>query len=240
MEAEQYKNIGVPEEKIEIIPNGIDMSQYADQPSKGSFKKKFSIKDNGKIVLYLGRIHRIKGIDILVEAFANVLKKLENVKLVVVGPDDGFLGELKQLIKALKVEDDVIMPGPLYGREKLEAYVDADFYVLPSRYETFPMTVLEAVACGKPVILTEKCGVAEYFRNKVGLVVKPDSKHLEEALLELLLNREKRAIFEKNSKTVIEKFTISQIASKLEKVYEELSTMRTGFPLIQTGYSKKS
>lgn len=240
MEAEQYKNIGMPEDKIEIIPNGIDMSYYADLPSKGSFKKKFSIKGNEKIVVYLGRIHRIKGIDILVEAFANVLKKLENIKLVVVGPDDGFLGELKHLIKALKIEDDVLMPGPLYGRDKLEAYVDADVYVLPSRYETFPMSVLEAVACGKPVILTEKCGVAEYFRNKVGLVIKPDSAQLEEALFELLLNQERRAIFEKNCKTVIKKFAISQIVSKLEKVYEELSTMRPGFPLVETGYSKKS
>jgi glycosyltransferase involved in cell wall biosynthesis len=142
------------------------------------------------------------------------------------------------LIKALRVKDSVLMPGPLYGRDKLEAYVDADLYVLPSRYETFPMSVLEAVACGKPVILTEKCGVAEYFRNKVCLVVKPDSAHLEKALLELLLNQERRAIFEKNCKTVIEKFTISQIVSKLEEVYEGSSTMRTGFPMIETGYSK--
>jgi len=222
-EAQQYKDIGVPEEKIAIIPNGINMSEYNDLPRKGSFKKKFSINDDEKIVLYLGRIHRIKGIDILIEAFADVIEKLRDVKLVVVGPDDGYLDEVERLIKALQIENNVLMLGPLYGKDKLKAYIDADVYVLPSRYETFPMSVLEAVACGSPVILTENCGVAGYFRDKVGLVVKPDSKHLGEALLEMLLNRERQEIFRENCKTVIEKFNISQTVSILEKVYEELS-----------------
>lgn len=236
-EAEQYKNIGIIEEKIEIIPNGIDISQYADLPSKGSFKKKFSIKDDEKIVLYLGRIHKIKGIDILAEAFANALEKLEDVKLVVVGPDNGYLGEFERLTKALKIEDNVLVTGALYARDKLEAYIDADVYVLPSRYETFPMSVLEAVACRSPVILSEKCGVAEYFGNKVGLVVKPDSKHLEEALLEMLLDQERQKIFRNNCRTVIDQFSISQTVSKLEKVYEELSTKCADVPMMQARYS---
>ena len=82
-------------------------------------------------MLCLGRIHRIKGIDILVKAFANIIEKLKDVRLVVVGPDDGYLGELVALIKALKMEDNVLITGPLYGRDKLEAHVDAKVYVLP-------------------------------------------------------------------------------------------------------------
>ena len=222
MEAEQYRGMGVSEEKIEVIPNGIDLSEYGDLPPKGAFKKKFGIDDDEKIVLYLGRIHRIKGIDILVKAFADIVKKLEEVKLVVVGPDDGYLGELEVLINALNMEDNMLISGPLYGRDKLEAYVDADVYVLPSRYEIWGMTVLEAVACGTPVILTENCGMAKYLRDKVGLVVKPDSNHLSEALLEILLNYKRRSIFRENCKAVIEKFNISNTVSELEKVYGEL------------------
>ena len=116
----------------------------------------------------------------------------------------------------------MLISGPLYGRDKLEAYVDADVYVLPSRYETFPMSVLEAVACGTPVILTEKCGIAEYFRDKVGPVVELDSNHLGEALLEMLLNQKRHSIFRENCKTVIEKLNISNTVSRLEKVYEEI------------------
>jgi len=222
VEAEQYRCMGVPEEKIAIIPNGIDLSEYANLPPKGSFKKKFGIKEEEKIVLYLGRIHWIKGVDILVKAFANVIKKLDNIRLVIVGPDDGYLSELRALIKALRIENKVIIAGPLYGRDKLEAYVDADVYVLPSRYEIFSMSVLEALACGTPVILTENCGIAEYFRDKAGLVVKPDSNHLGEALLEMLLNQDKQKVFRENCKTVMQKFNISETVSKLEKVYQEL------------------
>jgi len=212
----------VPEKKIEIIPNGIDLSEYGNQPHKRTFKKKFGIGEDERTVLYLGRIHRIKGIDIFVKAFASVIEKLDDVKLVVVGPDDGYLGELEALTKVLKIEDKVLILGPLYGKNKLEAYVDADVYALPSRYETFPMSVLEAVACGTPVILTENCGITEYFRDKVGLVVNPDSNHLREALLEILLDQDKQDSFRESCNTVIEEFSISKTVSKLEEVYEEI------------------
>jgi glycosyltransferase involved in cell wall biosynthesis len=215
--------MGVPDEKIGVIPNGIDLSEYGNLPPRGAFKKKFFIRNDEKMILYLGRIHRVKGVDILVKAFANVAEKLTDVKLVIVGPDDGYLGELERLIKALKIENDVLIMGPLYGKDKLAAYIDTDVYVLPSRYETFPMSVLEAVACGSPVILSENCGVAGYFKDKVGLVVKPDSKHLEGALFEMLLNQERQEFFRENCKTVIEDFSISQTVSMLEKIYEELS-----------------
>jgi len=138
-----------------------------------------------------------------------------------VGPDDGYLGELEALTKALKIEDNVLISGPLYGKNKLEAYVDADVYVLPSRYEIWGMTVLEAIACGTPIVSTENCGIMEYFRDKVGLVVKPYSNHLGEALLEMLTNQEKQKIFRENCKTVIEKFSVSETVSKLEEVYEK-------------------
>lgn len=173
-------------------------------------------------MLYLGRIHRIKGIDILVRAFAEVIEKLDNVSLVVVGPDDGYLGELEALIRVLKIENNVLIIGPLYGRDNLEAYVDADVYVLPSRYEIWGITVFEAMACGTPIILTENCGIAEHFKDKAGLVVKTDSLNLQEALLEMLMNREKQKIFRENCKTVMQKFNISETVSRLEKVYEEL------------------
>jgi glycosyltransferase involved in cell wall biosynthesis len=222
VEAEQYKDMSVPEEKIAIIPNGIDLSEYADLPPKGCFREKFGIKEEEKIVLYLGRIHRIKGLDILVKAFAKVIEDLDDVRLVVVGPDDGYLGELKALINALRIEDNVLILGPLYGDDKLEAYIDADVYVLPSRYETFPMSLLEAVACGTPVILTENCGVAEYFRDKVGLVVDLNADHLREALLGMLLDQDRRNAFREKCKTVIKEFEISKSVSKLEEVYEEI------------------
>jgi glycosyltransferase involved in cell wall biosynthesis len=219
-EAYEYSCAGVPKEKIAIVPNGIDLSEYANLPSEGFFKKKFGLDENEKIILYLGRIHKIKGIDILVRAFSNVVKKLDDAKLVIAGPDDGYLRETVALVNALKVEKRVVFAGPLYGRDKLEAYVDADVYVLPSRYETFPMSILEALACGTPTILTENCGISEDFKDGAGLVVKPDSDHLSEALIEMLMSRAKQKVFRKNRSTLPERFSISGTVSRLERVYE--------------------
>ena len=221
VEAEQYKCAGVPDGKISIIPNGIDLSEYANLPPKGSFKKKFGLDENEKIVLYLGRIHRIKGVDILVRAFASIVDKLDGIKLVIVGPDDGYLDEVTALIKTLRLEKHVLILGPLYGRDKLEAYVDADMYVLPSRYETFPVSIMEAVACGTPIILTENCGIAEWFKDRVGLVVTPFPKELEEALLVMLQDATLNAFFRRNCSKVIGTFDISTIVRKFEKVYED-------------------
>ena len=222
VEAEQYKCMGVPEEKIAFIPNGIDLSEYAVLPPKGSFKKKFGIPEEKKIILYLGRIHRIKGIDFLVEAYAHLTKKMnyKDAVLVIAGPDDGYLGEVKTLIKALKIGCSVLVTGPLYGMDKLEAYVDAYVYVLPSRYETFPMTILEAVACGTPVILTENCSIAEFFKGKIGLVVETDPSSLCDALLRLL-SSDDIDTFRENCKILARTFDISEVVCQLEKVYEE-------------------
>jgi len=226
MEAEQYKAMGVPEEKIAIIPNGIDLSEYANLPAKGSFRKKFNMDEDEKIVLYLGRIHRIKGIGILVKAFADVVEKLNDVRLVVVGPDDGYLGELKALIKALRIEDKVLITGPLYGEDKLEAYVDADVYVLPSRYETFPMGLLEAYACGKPVIASKIDGLKNLVKNgATGLLFDPRNiRELANSILYLVNNDYKaREIGLRGKQFVKENFTIEKVADKLEQLYRELN-----------------
>jgi len=225
VEAEQYRAMGVPDEKIAIIPNGIDLSEYANLPPKGSFKKKFGIDEDEKIVLYLGRIHKIKGIDILVKAFANVIEKLDDVKLVVVGPDDGYLVELEALIKALKIEDKVLISGPLYGKDKLEAYVDADVYVLPSRYEAFPMSLLEAYACAKPVVCSRVFGLKDLVLNGVtGLLVEPsDIKQLANSIFYLLNNDNiSEEIGLKGRRFVKENFTIENTVDRLNNLYGEV------------------
>jgi glycosyltransferase involved in cell wall biosynthesis len=227
IEAEQYKCAGVPAEKIAIVPNGIDLTEYSDLPSKGSFKKKFGLDKNEKIVLYLGRIHEIKGIDILVRAFANILHKLDNVRLVIVGPDDGYIREIKVLTKALRIEDKVLISGPLYGVAKLEAYVDADVYVLPSRYETFPMTVLEAYACGKPVIASKVGGLNDLLINgETGMLVDPgNTAELTKNILYLLDHAERaEEMGLKGKQFVNENFTINKIAEELQNLYRAVAS----------------
>jgi glycosyltransferase involved in cell wall biosynthesis len=228
VEAEQYKAIGVPEEKIAIIPNGIDFSEYADLPPKGSFKRKFNIPEDRKIILYLGRIHKIKGIDVLVKAYAH-LKNEMNVNdavLVVAGPDDGFLNEVKSLTYNLGIADSVLFTGPLYGRDKLEAFVDSEIYVLPSRYETFPMTILEAYACGKPIIASKIDGLKDLvIDGETGLLFEPENvKQLVEKMIYLLNNDEKAMEIARKARILVkEKYTIDKVIDVLEKLYIEVA-----------------
>jgi glycosyltransferase involved in cell wall biosynthesis len=222
VEAVQYRCMGVHEEKIVIIPNGIDLSEYADLPLKGSFKKQFGLKEDEKIVLCLSRIHKIKGIDILVKAFADVIKKLDDIRLVIVGPDDGYLSEIEALIKALKIEDNVLITGPLYGRDKLEAYVESDVYVLPSRYETFPMSVLEAYACAKPVICSRVLGLKDLVIDGVtGILVESgNSEQLANSILSLLNDNDESRVMGLRGKLFSEKnFSVQKVVNRLEQLY---------------------
>ena len=227
VEAEQYKSMGVPEEKIAIIPNGIDLSEYIELPPKGTFKKKFNIPEAKKIILYLGRIHETKGIDFLVKAYAHLKNEMhfKDAILVIAGPDDGYLGEVKHLVQELDISSSVLFTGPLYGKDKISAYVDSDVYVLPSRYETFPMTVLEAYACGTPVIASKVGGLMDLVIEGVtGLLFESgDVMELAKSIFLLLDNQEKAEDMGlKGRQLVKEKFSIESVVDKLERVYKEV------------------
>jgi len=224
-EAQQYRDMGVPEEKIAIIPNGIDLSEYGNLPPKGSFKKNFNIDDDEKIVLYLGRIHRIKGVDILLKAFSRIAKTLKDVKLAIVGSDDGYLLTCKNLTRRLDLSDRVLFTGPLYGKAKLETYVDGDVFVLPSRYETFPNVILEAYACSKPVIASNVESISDIvIHGKTGLLFQAGNvQKLTEMITYMLVHSEEaRNMGHRARKLEKEKFSIDKVVDSLEVLYEEI------------------
>ncbi|MHA1833646.1 MAG: glycosyltransferase [Candidatus Baldrarchaeia archaeon] len=224
VEAQQYKAMGVPEEKIAIIPNGIDLSEYADLPPKGSFKKKFNIPKDRKIILYLGRIHKTKGIDFLIRAYTH-LKNEMNFKdaiLVIAGPDDGYLNETKVLANSLGVCSSITFTGFISNKDKLGALVDADVFVTPSFYG-FPMTFLEACVAGTPIITTSLGDVLEWIDRNVGFVVQPTPHDLAEAIYRIISNNDLRKKFSGNCiKVVRSNFLLEKVVERVEKVYEEV------------------
>ena len=145
-------------------------------------------------MLFLGRLNKIKGLDTLAIAFKQIIEESKNVILVIAGPDDGYLNSLKNLVSSLKIDDNVLLVGPLYGDDKLSAYVDADVYVLPSTYETFPVTILEAYACSKPVIASNVGSLNDLVLEGVtGLLVEPGSADKLARSVISLLNDPKKA-----------------------------------------------
>lgn len=222
-EAAQYRAMGVPEDRIEIIPGGIDFSAFENLPPKGTFRAAYGIGENERMVLYLGRLHRIKGLDLLVNAFAGLCREVAGVRLVMVGGDDGYLQTLEQMVKDFGIGDRVTFTGFLDGEIKLAAYRDADVYVLPSIYECFPTTVLEACACGTPVIVTDVCQMAPQIADRVGLVVPGQAEALRRALVTILSDDPMRARMARNARRTAEDlYSMSRYVERIESVYQQV------------------
>ncbi len=220
LEIEQYKGYGISDEKIDIVPNGIELDDFKKLPPRGKFRQKHGLGNKQKVILFLGRLHKIKGIDLLINAFADIAKDFDDARLVVAGPDDGYLSALKSLTERLGLVGKVLFPGALYDEDKLEAYVDADVYALTSSYEIFGISILEALACGTPVIVTNRCGIADVIKDKAGLVVPYEKEPLTQALGTLLADEGLRKRFGQNGKALVrEHFNWTKIAKQIEQVY---------------------
>jgi len=224
-EHQQYRGINISDEKIEVIPNGIDLSDYKNLPPRGLFKQKYGIKKGERMILYLARIHKIKGVDVLVNAFAMVLKKLGDVKLVIVGPDEGYREELDLLVKKLNINDKVLLIGPLYDNDKREAFIDSYVYILPSRYETFPMSLLEAYACCRPVIASRIGGLKHLVIDGVtGLLFESENtEQLAKSLQSMLKDDVKTENMGKKGRQFVEmNFDIEKVIDQFEEIYNKL------------------
>lgn len=226
IEAQQAVTMGVNGNKIHIIANGIELSLCGDITSRGKFRALYNIPSNTHVILYLGRLHPIKGVDLLIRAFAIVSKKRDDCILVVVGPDDGSLSELKALAEELQLCNKVLFTGPFYGEDKAAVYCDSDIYVLPSHYEAFPMTILEAWAFKKPVIVTENCGIKDLVEDS-GLVVQPNPHDLAVALQKYLQQDSLRHCHGQNGyNKLYESLSIQTTVDCVENLYREVIKSR--------------
>ena len=221
-EAEQYESIGIPSKKITIVYNGIDIEAYDVLPEKGVFRERYNLKDK-KIVLYLGKITTRKGLDILVQAIAELPSN--DIVLVVAGNDMGFKSRVDDIVRQRSIEKRVFFTGLLVDREKLSAYVDSDVLVYPSTLEIFGLVPFESIMCGTPVIVTDDCGCGEIIGSiGAGDVVKyGDVNGLKDKILDVLNNREEaQKKVEKGKEFILEQLRWETISDEIMKVYEKI------------------
>lgn len=219
VEKGQYLKMGVKEDKIEIVPLGINLNEFNELPKQGKFKSKYGVEDNEKLIVFLGRIHEIKGLDLLVKAFNEISN--DNVKLAIIGGDYGFKAEIDKLIEEFGLNNKVIFPGVLIGEDKKEALVDCDVFIMPSRYESFTTSGLEAMACSKPLILTKNNHIHDWVENNVGLTCNFDVHELANCI-ETLLNDDKMAnTFGKEGRKLIEeKYDWDKVENQINQIYK--------------------
>ncbi|MEA2711728.1 MAG: hypothetical protein QOF78_4329 [Phycisphaerales bacterium] len=165
-----------------VEPLGLDVSQYRALPPKGAFRDKVEGLGERPMILFLGRIHYGKGLELLVPALAKMRRK--DATLVVAGPDaDGYGGMIATLAHLSRVTERIVYTGMIEGDEKLAALHDADLLSAPSYHENFGLAVIEALACGTPVVISDQVNLhPEISAAGVGGVVPLDADALAREL----------------------------------------------------------
>ena len=142
--------------QIAVIPSGVDIEVFGGVADRAGFDRKFPECKGARVALFMSRLHPLKGVDSLLEAWRCVAVDYPEWRLVIAGPDEAGYGErIKRRSQAVGLERRVTFCGSLYGAEKVLTMKNASLFVLPTRNENFGIVVAEALACGVPVITTK-------------------------------------------------------------------------------------
>lgn len=211
----------VDEHKIHVIPNGIDLKAFDETNCDTAFLDKYALEKES-FMLYIGRLTSRKGVHYLIKAFQNIKKECRELKLVIAGSGD-FEPYLRKIALGTK---DIFFTGFINSiMKKKLLYENSLAVVVPSIYETFPMVVLEAMACGKPIIASNVGGIRSMIKHgKNGFLTKPkDVRALGTFIKRLYKDPNLRRKMGISSKRSVEKeFTISRMVDRTLKVYKSL------------------
>ncbi|MBK9123565.1 MAG: glycosyltransferase [Chloroflexi bacterium] len=217
-----------------VIPNGVTLQKVQEVYISGEVRRRWSIGSKAQVIGCVGRLEKNKGQLDIVRAFAQVQRAVEQEKrLFVVGndtnPEQEYATQLKRVAKVEGVLQDIVFAG--YQPNAAELMHGFDIFVLPSYREAMPMTILEAMAAGKPVIATCVNGVPEVVADgETGILVEPgDVKALADALLRLLRDRDLALrMGEAGRQRVREHFSLEKLHERLFAIYDEVVAKRRG------------
>ena len=205
-----------------VVPLGLELDDYENLPAPGVFRARYPETQGKKLILFFGRLNFKKGLDILARAFGELARARDDVHLVIAGPDnDGFGEQVRAWLNEERVLERTTFTGMLQGEDKLAVLHDADMFVLPSYSENFGISVIEAMACGLPVIISDKVNLwREVEAGGAGKVVPCRVDRLRKAMLELLENPKATEQMGECGKVLVkEHFQWDTIGKVLEDVY---------------------
>ena len=202
----------------------VDLLEFENLPPPGSFRARFSALRDKPMLLFLGRIHAKKGFDLLIPAVKQLASS--DAMLVIAGPDEeGYQAKVMEVVRAAQLASRVIFTGMLYGADRVAALADADLFVLPSYQENFGIAVIESLAAGTPVIISDQVNIhRQISENQLGAVMRTDASALAWELTRWLGDESlRRATSERARKFAFEQYDRRKIAARWIDHYRELT-----------------
>lgn len=223
-EANSIRAFGLSQ-PIAIIPNGVQQDWLKSSVEGTRFRNMFKINPERRILLFLSRLHPIKGLPLLFEAMAELHDELGSWLLVIAGPDQsGYRNKLDQLSRKYGIEKWIQFVGPLLGEMKRASFEAAEVFVLPTLSENFGIVVAEALGAGLPVITTKAAPWGELITENCGWWTDVHSEGLNRALRQAirLSSRELRIMGDNGRQLVNKEYTWRKAAEKTICLYQWL------------------
>ena len=212
-----------------VEPNGVDLTEFENLPPRGTFRARYAPLGQRPIVLFLGRVNYKKGFDLLIPAFAR-LTGPGDAMLVIAGPEDaGYRATIERhMDEAGLARDRVLFTGMLRGRERIEAFVDADLFVLPSYQENFGIAVVESLAAGTPVVISDQVNIwHEVHTAGVGGIVPTQVEPLAREIERWMRDEDRRNDASRRAIAFVrERYDWNQIARRWVDHYQNLIRRR--------------
>ena len=222
MKSELQRLFGLPFEKINVVPNGINLTTFDGIERDYDFRRRYAM-DNEKIILFMGRLVYEKGIQHLIAAMPKILSGYRDAKLIVAGRG-GMIDELRAEVDALGIGNKVYFAGYVNGKDVAKMYKIADVSVFPSTYEPFGIVALEAMLAGTPVVVSDIGGLNEIVQHRENGMKSyaGNANSLADSILEILYDHQLAQNIVKNAKEkVISQYNWSKIAQDTHFTYQK-------------------
>ena len=213
---------GLPFDKIDVIPNGINLNNFTGIERDYDFRRQYAA-DNEKIILYMGRLVYEKGINHLIAAMPKILENYHDSKLIIAGKG-GMIDELKAEADALGLGNKVYFTGYLNAKQVQKMYKCADIAVFPSTYEPFGIVALEAMLAGVPTVVSDVGGLNEIVEHGVTGMKSyaGNANSIADSILALLYDHQLAANVVKNAKAKVkELYNWNKIAQDTHFTYQK-------------------
>ena len=214
-----------------VIPHGVELGMFDALPDPQTFRSQYPALDGKYVLLFLGRLHPVKGVELLLTAFRQLQDRYPNSVLVLAGEGArDYVAALRAQVASLGLTDAVVWTGFISGPQKLAALAAADAFVAPSFLESFGMSVVEAMAAGLPIVITDRVSIHHEVRQAdAGLVVPCKANAMSTALLRLAHSAELCRQMGVNGRHLAhDRFSLQTMARSLIVMYEEVLQRQKG------------